>query len=175
MPVAQICAYLGSLGWAGSVHELKEALEPISHLVDYLTLLFDVDERVSPKLGFECQFDNVVQPQDEPRWLALLDYLVSQELCTRQKRDALLAYPGISTELSAADSWPAEVRQNLRRSAPGFISILKRGLSHVKIAYQPQSPLVAKVYLHAIYGQRQLGGFDFLWMFGQQRLNAQRV
>jgi hypothetical protein len=87
-----------------------------------------------------------------PRWRIFLEELVARGLCLPAKRDALLAYPGQSSEETDPEWWPADLIRVSRFLGQRTTSALWRALHHVKIAYQPgradASPaLEAKAYL----------------------------
>jgi hypothetical protein len=145
--------YLGGVGWSealdGTVGEAAwnqatETMSRLHRLVDRITVGFDVGERVYPKLGFECAVAG--QPPAEPRWATFLDELVAQRMCTGTKRDALLAWPGLTGPSEDDGPWPAElIRAGLLRP-PDHFSVLVRQLGHVKVTWEPGRTLEAKAY-----------------------------
>ena len=58
-------------------------------------------------------------PGREPRWGALLDHLVANGLCTPEKREALLSYPGYTDEETATVPWPAGAAASLTDCSAG--------------------------------------------------------
>ena len=96
--VERIVEYLAVVGWPGDEADLRDVLEPMARSVDRVLLDIDVGETVCPKIGLECYFDGNRQPGREPRWGAFLNSLVLNGLCTADKREALLAYPGYVDE-----------------------------------------------------------------------------
>jgi hypothetical protein len=107
--------------------------------VETVHLSFDVDlgGKILPRIGVEGSFPRL--PEREPRWLTLLGRLVERGLCTPEKRDALLAWPGYDTVWTAPGRWPA-VTAGVR----GFCA---RSLSHVKVVCRPRAAPEAKAYL----------------------------
>lgn len=150
LSLEQIIPYLQTLGWQGQVASLQAAL-PLLQGADRVILALDVGARVMPRIGFECFLEK--QPkQDEHRWASWLDQLVQANLCTPEKRDGLLQWPGFCRRKDYAGEWP----QNLIASS-GFLgarasSVFYRTISHLKIVCRPDSSLEAKGYLH--FGHR---------------------
>jgi hypothetical protein len=127
--VEQIGEYLAQIGWTGPANVVADVLGPFCAFATNIALDVDVGERVSPKIGIECYLDDRRRARVEPGWMAFLDHLVAQGMCTAAKRDALLAWPG--TQHTSQFIWP---------------SIFIRGLNHIKLVYQPGRPLEAKAY-----------------------------
>jgi hypothetical protein len=125
---AGIGAYLAGIGWPGPVDELARMLGPLSSFPVLMALGLDVGPAILPRIGVEYYPEWERRPWIDPRWMALLDHLVAAGLCTPQKRDALLAWPG---RTYARFLW---------------ISTVLRGLNHVKLVYQPGTSLCAKAY-----------------------------
>jgi hypothetical protein len=95
-----------------------------------------VDGEISPRIGIEGSYER--QPKREPRWRELFDRLVAAGLCTEEKRDASLAWPGWDSFWTAPDRWPMEA---------GIGVYCIRALSHVKVVCRPDRGPEAKVYL----------------------------
>jgi hypothetical protein len=126
---ADLLSYLDHSDWPGDLRELQAAINPLFEIGDQIYLDLDIGDVTYPKIGIECQFDDLRQPGQEPRWRRLLDYLVDSGVCTDSKREGLLSFPGSSVE--------------------NFIyqRVFFRGLHHIKLVYQPGRPLEAKAYL----------------------------
>jgi hypothetical protein len=85
-----------------------------------------------PKLGLafsQQQIENL--PDRDPTRQILLEQCVLTGLCTPEKREALLTWPGSFRALFPGEKWPARFRKWL----------------DVKIVYQPNQPLEAKGFL----------------------------
>lgn len=118
---------------------VPETTEGVSLLegAERLHLSFDVTEEILPRVGIEGSYPR--QPPREPRWKGLFLRLVAEGLCSPQKRDAALAWPGYDSFWTAPERWPvAEI------GPQGFCA---RALSHLKIVCRPDRPPEAKVYL----------------------------
>lgn len=128
LPTTDIGAYLARIGWPGPVDELAGLLGPLTTCPVQMALGLDVGPVILPRIGVEYYPEWERRPWLDPRWTALLDHLVAAGLCTPQKHDTLLAWPG--------------------RTYARFLwtSTFLRGLNHVKLVYQPGSPLSAKAY-----------------------------
>ncbi len=115
------------------------AIAPLFEGVEQLHLSIDVADtaEVLPRIGIEGSF--LRQPGREPRWRELFGRLVSRELCSPEKRDAALGWPGYDTFWTAPEHWP------IAALGPGGVCI--RSLSHVKVVCQPDVAPEAKAYL----------------------------
>ena len=114
---------------------------PLRELVDWLGpierphLSFELDaEGVGPRVGLEASFRR--QPDREPGWRRILDWLVAAGLCHPDQARALLVWPGSDHLRSALDRWPTGARGHLVRA-----------LSHVKLVLEPDREPAAKAYL----------------------------
>lgn len=137
--------YLTEIGWSDPTNTFFTLTSTLSKFVDYILLSFDVGDTVLPRVGLECFLNN--QTYDEPRWQLFLDYLVEGGLCTSAKRNAFLAWPGLSQKSSIPDLWPSNISFGDRFLGSRAFSIFWRKVSHIKLVYQPGIPLEAKGYL----------------------------
>ncbi len=133
---SQIAEYLGRVApqWIPHVAGPAALFEGMERTHLSLDLL---NGEVSPRVGIEGSYDR--QPKREPRWRELFDRLVAAGLCTEEKRDASLAWPGWDSFWTAPDRWPVE--------AAGVTGYCIRALSHVKVVCLPDRDPEAKVYL----------------------------
>ena len=143
--ISKIPQYLSKIGWQGSISEMSSILDKISDFTDYIALNFAVGETIFSKMGLECYNDKQLQI-DSKRQL-FIGYLVEQQLCTPEKADALLKYPGCSTEKSHQNLWPSNLTNASKFVSPNFRSVIVRYLNHIKLVYQPDRQLTAKAYL----------------------------
>jgi hypothetical protein len=102
-----------------------------------LHLSFDIEHEVLPRIGIGGSFARL--PRREPGWRQLFDRLVARGLCSAEKREAALAWPGYDSFWTAPDRWPA--------SPQAVRSRCIRSLSHVKVVCRPGREPEAKVYL----------------------------
>ncbi len=110
---------------------------PLFEGVERLHLSFDVTDTILPRIGIEGSFPR--QPSREPRWQAFFERLVQSEVCSPEKRDAVLAWPGYETFWTAPERWPV--------ADLGPRGACLRTLSHVKVVCRPDLELEAKAYL----------------------------
>lgn len=142
----KITSYLQTIGYPESTKEIEILVMQLCSCVDNVRLCLDVGTAIYPKVGLECSFRQ--QHGLEPSWFTLLDDLVARGLCTPEKRDGLLSWPGNINLISSLHSWSTHITTE---SFSQPLSIVERRLSHIKITYQPQHPLEAKAYLGFIH------------------------
>lgn len=105
----------------------------------YVPMLhLDIDERRGfiPRVGMERQFTHTCQlaGRTGAGERQLLDTLTARGLCSREKRDALLKWPGRTVALMPHEVW---------------WSVVERRVNHVKFVYEPDSGVETKGYLFA--------------------------
>jgi hypothetical protein len=141
----RIVPYLERAGWPGPAEEFRHLIVQMGGFADYMMVDMDVGTRICQEVGLECR--PIQQPARGPQWATFLDHLLESGLCTPQKRDALLAWPGRIDPTSSPAPWPDHlIVESLLQPADHFSAFLRR-VSHAKIVYSPQRPLEAKGYL----------------------------
>lgn len=146
IPLNQVLEYLMQIGWSEPSDEFSHLLLTLSEFGQEVRLLsFDVGEKIAPRVGLE--FYPKQFPVDNSLWQLFLNHLVAMGLCTPTKKDALLAWPGFTQKADRPELWPSNllVGDFLRGSTA--LSLFWRTINHVKIVYQPDTPLEAKGYL----------------------------
>lgn len=142
---AALISYLQEIGWPGETKEVEALMKQLFSLVDRVTVCLDVGKRIYPQIGLECIL--VHQPEQDSRWATFLDYLLERGLCTPEKREALLKWPGQTNPVNSPAPWPGHlIAASLLQPRERF-TLFDRRLSHLKIVYRPQCPLEAKAYL----------------------------
>jgi len=116
---------------------------------DEVAVAFDVAEEIGPTIGVECFLPHNAQssrpgarPDRSPIWHTgkrLLDGLVERGWCLSTKRDALLAWPGVSRLRQPADGG-GEIEH-----------VVRRDFSHLKVVFRPEEAPEAKFYLGYFY------------------------
>lgn len=141
----QLAGYLVAIEWPGSVEEATMHHAQLAAQVESLVVCLDVAETVSPNLGFECF--TAKQQDGRAQWVPFLDWLVVQELCSPEKRGALLAWSGLIAADACQGLWPEDlIVQSLLRP-PTDLSLFTKRISHVKVSLAPDGRLEAKGYL----------------------------
>jgi hypothetical protein len=148
MEPQQVAPYLEAIGWPGQAEALGRLTEELRGMVDRVDVDLDLSEQVRPRVGLECSFDPKQSPKYEPRWYPFLDYLVEKNLCIPDKQAALLRYSGFAHEQSDPERWPVALRKASKLMGSQFLSIITRGLNHIKVVSQEGRPLEAKAYLY---------------------------
>jgi hypothetical protein len=145
----QLSDYLRQIGWTEPTSTLEFLVSSLSNLVDEIRFLsFDIGETIHPRVGLEFFIEK--QPEYEPRWQLFLDHLVEMGLCTLVKKKAFLALSGYSQKTNNGELWPKNLGGGdlfIRLLGTKAVSVFWRAITHVKIVYQPGSPLSAKGYL----------------------------
>ena len=105
----------------------------------YVPMLhLDIDEQRGfiPRVGMERQFAQACQltGRTGAGERHLLDTLTARGLCSREKRDALLKWPGRAVAVMPHEVW---------------WSVIERRVNHVKFVYEPDSGVETKGYLFA--------------------------
>lgn len=123
--------YLEAIDWTGSSSDLHGLLRETGMPpgVPPETIWFDLDVGagvVLPSIKVDYHFE-----EGDPRWLHLFDRLVALGLCDPTKRDAALAWPGLSRLTLPGRQRPCGVQ---------------RGLT-VKVTSSNGAPMEAKAYL----------------------------
>lgn len=125
-----------ALRWSGPSDAYESQWRDLLQCGDTGALHLDVGTDVSAKLGIEVNFGEAaasLNPHD-PDDTRFFDYLVDNDLCLPEKRDAVLSWIGgfrLGHGGVAGDS------------APFFL----RTISHVKLVFQPDQAPQAKAYL----------------------------
>jgi hypothetical protein len=140
---AVLLDYLRSIGWPGAIDTVAATLGAIragsgaTALEETTILHFDVDAVVQPRIGLEVYFPQWPQIIEGAVDATLLNSLCELQLCTPSKRDALVTWPGHTTEHLPHECWP---------------SLVLRRLSHVKLVFDAGCPAHAKAYLSVFHG-----------------------
>ena len=141
----QWLGYLREIGWGEAPNGLSDLVSTLSEFVDSIALSFDISDTIEPRIGLECHLSK--QLRVDSRWQSFLEELVAWRLCTSTKKDAVLAWPGLSQKSDSPESWP----QNLSRGdiflKTQMLSFFWRNIYGIKIVYHPSQPLAAKAYL----------------------------
>lgn len=135
VPTAQLVPYLTRIGWPGSFRELATIMTNFctADTVDGNTYLdLSLGASVSPRLGLAFAQQQIEQlPGQDLTRRTLLDLCVHHGLCSPEKRDALVRWPGRLRAVFRGDALPTRFRKWL----------------DIKLVYQPDQPLEAKGYL----------------------------
>jgi len=140
----QIIPYLKSIGYNSETSELNQTINEISKYSSRLILHINIGEKIDSKVGIECSFaEDKYHLQNE--WKNLFDYLEKKGLCIREKREALLDFPGVAKEND--DEFNLETYMVAPKIDHNkYSSALVRYLSHIKIVYKPNEGFEAKAY-----------------------------
>ena len=138
LPVGAMFDYLGDIGWPGAEKGFRKALAGLVETETMTLLHVDVWDAVKPRTGMEFFFARPAQRVGRFKEGGFLDQLVAMQLCTPEKRDALLTWPGSTALPFPHVFWPTRLR---------------RRVNHVKLTWTPDA-VTAKAYLFALIDAR---------------------
>ncbi|KYF93012.1 hypothetical protein BE17_25180 [Sorangium cellulosum] len=123
----QVLDYLGAIRWPGSLGEAASLVDTLGAGPDTFRVDLTIGETLLPRLGLEFASRRGADPDRR----ALIDRCVEHGICTPEKRDALISWPGSKREV-----------------IPGYGRAvrLSRWID-MKIVHRPPEPLEAKAYL----------------------------
>lgn len=124
-----LLAYLQQIGWTGAYDELTQTLEKICSAAECIKFQVVVGEMLGPQLDVEFHYDAALRGEPSPQ--EVLDAMVTAGVCTPEKRDPLLQWPGTFRTTFAAHSWPTRFYKWM----------------DCKLVARPQQLLEAKGYL----------------------------
>ena len=153
-----IIPFLKSMNWLGCSDNLAQLLKELETVVDRIDLDIDVGENIYPKIGLECYLAK--QPSLEPKWNLFLDYLVTKGLCTPEKQDKLLNYPGYVRERDFSQPLSVGTLKLNQLLGNKYESVFFKGLHHIKLTYQNQEVLEAKSYLYVSHNRINIAEFN---------------
>ncbi len=142
---AEIPMYLERIGWPGSLERVRKLVKEIDPFVDGINADFSIGDDIDPVIGLECVV--LDGPEAKAKVTAFIDHLVAEGACLREKGDAIFEWLGYATEQSDPSRWPAHLLKGSEAMGPDILSTFARTLNHIKIGFQPNGPLAAKVYL----------------------------
>jgi hypothetical protein len=132
VPKNQLLKYLTRIGWTGSTADIETILTTFCSSINEVKIDLTVGETIAPKIGIVFSEVPINTPgQNDAGYQNLLDLCVENGLCTAEKRDSLIDWPGFSRNLFTNYTWPTRFSRWV----------------DIKIVYQPEHPLEAKGYL----------------------------
>lgn len=131
----EIPEYVSSVGWKGRPKDLESIIFSLAGYADRHSINFDLDEHGVGKIGIEFGIPQENALNSDPRWETILDFLVTQGSCRREKRNALLAWPKPLT-LMLDDSKPI---------------LMRRFISHIKLSLETGRRVEAKAYVGLVW------------------------
>ena len=147
--------YLRLLGYTDPLDEFIDMYEKLSPFLDGFCLSIDMADGIQPRLGWEC-FLTQRNPQKEKRWELLYDQLIQEKLCSYNKSEAILNYPGYSSVIDYQDVWPVSLLNDCTDHKKERLSFLIRRINHIKISFIPHHGFTAKAYLALNYYRKGL-------------------
>ncbi len=143
IPIPAVIPFLQNIQWPGDLSQVGKVLDDIKPFTESVSLDLDIGHTIGGTLGLELvnrhRFDQLW-------WQRLFDFLVDKELCTPDKRSALLQWPGHSNETGNRAVWPNQLLPTAHLAEP-VSCFLVRFINHVKLVVKPEMPLAAKAYI----------------------------
>lgn len=128
----QIIEVLNAIGWSGPIRKLQKTLAQLMQVANYLVLQIDIQKKVNSRIGIECYLDTkVYNPLKVSSWQPFCDFLVANNLCTRDEYTALLSFNGYFYRQFTNHLW---------------ISVVSRFIRHFKLIFDTLGSIEAKVY-----------------------------
>lgn len=138
--------FLDALRFDTVPESLSAALDLSDRYFHAFVFCIDLMPNMSARLGIEL-FPR--QYRDGMNNAGFLEDLVAQGLCSDEKREAALAWPGRIPPGEAARNWPAQLLiQSLAKPIDEF-GLIERQINHYKLVSTPGHPVEAKIYLAA--------------------------
>jgi len=136
-----IIQFLKKNNWKGNLSNLEKIVVHLSQYARVIDLDIDLSEEgISNKIGLECYFEEGAL--HHPKFRTFLQFLVSTGFCSQEKMWALFSYYGEINSCFSEDM----------RSFLGDVPLItcRRFVHHIKISYEGDNALEAKVYLGLI-------------------------
>jgi hypothetical protein len=144
MPLWELDQYLVRIGWQGDLQQVRSLATLLLDYADAMVLCLDIVKGRVVRLGLESFFaDNRGL---SPRWRPVLERLTALGLCSAEKAEAVVRWPGTVTPLSSPEPWPEDLIALSLTRPEHELGVLERRLSHVKLSCLPERPVTAKVY-----------------------------
>lgn len=113
---------------------------------DAVFVSLDVGVQVGGRVGLELMFHDQSALDYDPRWAELLAVMHHDRLCSAAERDALLAWPGTTTQDTAGPHWPAGLTRAASLGLSSRQPAIARLINHAKLDLRPGVPTTAKAY-----------------------------
>jgi hypothetical protein len=140
------------LGWSGDVDPVRSLLLELAPLCESIDLDIDLETGPAPsigaKLGIECSFGR------SDRTMAYTEqftqWLVRHDMLSVDCAEALVAYNGLVHQDANPAAWSPHLLKLAALSGPDMANQIACWVHHIKVVYQPDTPLSAKAYLAAL-------------------------
>jgi hypothetical protein len=136
--------YLIRIGWPGSLTFMETIFLRFLSSIDQVVLCLDVGTRILPNIGLEYV---LYEKNSANSGKSVLTRLVDENICTYEKQQALLAWPGHTRPVTAYQTWPAHLIAESIMGPPDRFSLFSREINHIKLVGDEKQRLAAKAYL----------------------------
>lgn len=141
----ELLNYLHSIGWNHENQILIELLDELSKYISRIILQVNISEKIDEKIGIECSF-TIDKYHTETEWEKFLDFLEHNNFCKTEKKEAILNFVGAEFSRFQEGLSIEEYMPSVMLSEHSKPKALVRYLSHIKIVYSPNEPIVVKAY-----------------------------
>lgn len=152
LPTAQAWPFLTEIGWDAQDKSAEKFLSQLEKTTAEIGVSLDIGPTIKPRLGLEYLYSRR-QTSTVHNWQQHLTQLCDWGLCSAEKQDAFLQFPGLLHEKQANRHWADALRSP---NGSQQVSLIERSLSHLKLIITPDQPPTAKGYLHVEHGWLQL-------------------
>jgi hypothetical protein len=133
LPAGELARWLETIGWPGNATSLARWLDRLAPGLGTVKVDLSIRDELAGSIGFELSYPG--DARREPRWRALLDALVVEDLCSGEQASALAAWPGESAATLPGLGWPALLERSLN------IKIVLEGAEAAAKAYLGLTPM----------------------------------
>ena len=141
-----VLEFLHDIRWAGDFSIVSTIISDLFPLTHSVVLALDITDRNIKRISFECSFKPSKYIQRNKEKIDFFSYLVEHGWCTRTKKKDILDWIGLSRKNDNINIWPKHLHFLESFLFDNSLSVIWRGLHHVKISINDDL-ILAKAYL----------------------------
>jgi len=111
IPTLAVSSWLDAIGWPGDLDTVRDIIDRYGFGRPIAKLDVALGPELGKRLGFELWFPG--SPEIEPRWIALFERLVADDLCSPMEARALSTWPGHDDVNLDGLGWPLRLERSL--------------------------------------------------------------
>ncbi|MBU2510106.1 hypothetical protein KJ966_02170 [bacterium] len=129
--------YLEKIGLGHRILDIQPRLSTYCGFIDHMVLALDVGEEIYPRIGIELRMPKIgLELATQKNWYPFLDYLVKENLCTKEKRDGLVSWSGRSRDIY---------------DPVLYKYMIYRHINFFKAVFEPDQPPRLKAYFSLVF------------------------